>query len=177
MGSTIACETIEREKIPAQQLVLSKTRYGAFLEGMKRSRVYEGRKEIRETDTDFISTFQAKKGSAGKVMELHCPESKAVSICGQSQADHQESPYFFTLRCFDESGREQSPSTKMNFKVRIENGDSPLWKVSYSGMKRCHFPEGIFLNNGTKLELEVINPDIDIDKVEVAMEVDVFGEP
>lgn len=149
--------------------------YGAFLEGMKRSWVHEGRKEIRETDTDFISTFKVKKGTIGKVMELCCPESNAVSICGQSHADHQESPYFFTFRCFDESGGEPSPDTRFNIKTIIAGGGNPLWKVSYGSLKRYHFPEGIFLSNGAKLELEVINPDIDIDGVEVAMEVDVFG--
>ncbi len=171
----VTCETIERGTTPAQQPVPSKTGYGTFLEGMKRGWVHEERKEIREKDMDFISTFKVKKGSAGKVMELRCPESKAVSICGQSQADHQESPHFFTLRCFDESGREPSPDTRFNIKTIIAGGGNPLSKVSYGSLKRCHFPEGIFLNNSTKLELEVIDPDIDVDRVEVAAELDVFS--
>ncbi len=178
-GEMSESKTITQEAPPKEQAketeptLHEENRYETFLRGMKRHwRLEKAREVIRETDADYISTFTVGKGALGKVMELFCPESKAVSLCGKSQAH----PYFFTMRCFDESGREQSPSTKMNFKAGIENGGSPLWKVSYGSLKRYYFPDGIFLSNGTKLELEVINPDTDIDKVEVAMEADVFGE-
>lgn len=176
MGHTIACETIEREKMPAQQPAPSETKYGAFLEGMKRSRVHEGRKEIRETDTDFIHTFHVKKGYSGKVMEMHCPESKAVSICGQSQANGDDA-YFFSLRCTGSDGREPSPSTKMNFKSCIGDWVSPLCKVSYGSLNKYYFRDGLFLENGDRLIIEIIDSDIDIERVEAAVEADIFNEP
>ncbi len=167
----LACKTLEGDV----ERALHKG-YEIFLKEMKgRLRLEKARVVISETDMDYIRTFAVKRGTSGKVMELFCPASKAVAIRGQSQARPQESPYFFTLRCFDESGKEPSPSTKMNFKAGIENGGSPLWKASYGSLKRYHFPEGIFLSNGNRLELEVIDPNIDIDRVEVSMELDVFS--
>lgn len=174
---TITQETPPKEQAKETEPTLhEENRYETFLRGMKRHwRLEKAREVIRETDADYISTFTVEKGALGKVMELFCPESRAVSICGQSQADHQESPYFFALRCFDESGGEPSPDTRFNIKTIIAGGENPLWKVSYSSLKRYHFPEGIFLSNGNRLELEVIDADIDIDKVEVSMESDVFS--
>jgi len=151
--------------------MLPKTRYGAFLEEIKRRWVHEGRKEIRETD-EFISTFNVKKGAIGKIMEL-CPGSKALSIFGQGS--NGEDAYPFSLRCFDTKAHEPDPSTKVNCKLEIGSGVAPLWKASYGSLRRYYFKNSIFLENGERLELVIINPDIDIDKVEVSMELDVFS--
>lgn len=160
------------EDIQKPEINLS-SRYSLFLEAMKRSHVHEGRKEIHETDTEFISTFQVKKGSSGKVMELHCPKKKAVSICGQSHADHQE-PHLLVLRCFNESNSEPKVSTWVNIKTIIAGGENPLWKAPYGSLNEYHFKEGIFLGNGDRLIAEIIDPDIDIERVEVSMEADIF---
>ena len=177
-GEMLESKTITQEAPPkeaaksSEPALCEENRYETFLRGMKRHwHLEKAREVIRETDADYISTFTVGKGTLGKVMELFCPASKAVAICGKSQAH----PYFFTLRCFDESGREPSPHTKMNFKAGIENGGSPLCKVSYGSLSQYHFKDGLFLSNGNRLELEVIDSDTDIDKVEVAAELDVFS--
>jgi len=123
-------------------------------------------------DSAYIQTFSIKSGMAGKIIELRCPESQAISIFGKYQT--------VSLRCFDNSNRELDPATRANFKkvdkyggisrnCRATYGDlSPAKAIKYS------FPEGLFLMGEEVLELEVLNPDIDIDRIELSMEADIF---
>uniref|UniRef100_A0A6M3XYH3 Uncharacterized protein n=1 Tax=viral metagenome TaxID=1070528 RepID=A0A6M3XYH3_9ZZZZ len=127
---------------------------------------------ICDIDSAYVQTFKIKSGTAGKIIELQCPESHAISIFGKCQT--------ISLRCFDKSNRELDPSTHMNFKkvskygwisrnCRATYGDlSPAKVIKYS------FPEGLYLSGREFLELEVLNPDIDIERIELSMEADIF---
>lgn len=202
------CETTEREEIPlegqseepAERAFFKVNRYETFLEEMKINWWREReRATISESDIDYIRTLNVKKGTGGKVVELCCPESRAISIFGKSQTalnskpeppefDVKE-PYFFSLNLYDKDGKEPDHLTRMGFRAVIAGGVTPLWKVKYGDLSPVkpgkgkfkkpveiyNFPEGLYLVSGDRLELEIINPGIDIEIVEVQMEADIFS--
>lgn len=179
-------ESHESNTEPADFQVKS---YGAFLQDMKRNwHLEKAREPIRETDTDFIRTFPLRRGLAGKVMELRCPTSKAVSIFGKNQTEigseetqelNIKDPYSFTLRCFDGYEWELNRAARINIKKEsMYGGISSAWRLSYGDLLSAkpgfQFTEGVCLFGNEVLSVEVIDPDIDIEKIEVSMEADVF---
>ena len=127
---------------------------------------------ICDMDTAYIQTFNTKSGTAGKIIELRCPASQAISIFGKYQT--------VSLRCFDNSNRELDPATRTNFKkISKYGGISRKCRATYGDLSsakaiKYSFPEGLYLMGEEVLELEVLNPDIDIDKIELSMEADIF---
>lgn len=195
-----AIEKLERETaIPQQKAVevnadavlFEMNRYASFLKEMNKcSLLKKARGMICDRDNAYVQTFKTKSGTAGKVIELRCPESNAIFIFGKNQTvlllenEPKEfdinDPYFFSLRCFDQSKRELDPATRMNFKKVSKYGAiSRTWRASYGDLLpakavRYSFPKGLYLSGDEVLELEVLNPDIDIERIELSMEADIF---
>lgn len=127
---------------------------------------------ICDMDTEYVRAFNIKSGTSGNIIELRCPESQAISVFGKYQT--------VSLRCFNESNREPEPATRINFKKVSKNGGiSRKCRATYGDLSpekeiKYSFPEGLFLSGNEVLELEVLNPDIDIDRIELSMEADIF---
>lgn len=165
-------------------------RYEAFLMDMKSNWWLEkARGIIRETDIDYIRTFPLRRRSAGKVMEMRCPQSKAVSIFGKNQTECKaenktkefniKDPYAFTMRCFDNHDEELDQAARINIKkVSTDGGISSAWRLCYGNLAPkkpgYQFPEGAYLFSNEILVIEIINPDIDIERTEILIEADVF---
>lgn len=160
-------------EISAEAVLFQMNRHELFLKDMNsNSCIKKAPGVICDMDTEYVQTFNIKSGMAGKIIELRCPESQAISIFGKYQT--------VSLRCFDNSNRELDPATRANFKkvdkyggisrnCRATYGDlSPAKAIKYS------FPEGLYLRGEEFLELEILNPDIDIDRIELSMEADIF---
>ena len=160
-------------EISAEAALFEMNRHELFLKEMNsNSFIKKAPGMICDMDTEYVQTFKTKSGTAGKIIELRCPESQAISIFGKYQT--------VSLRCFDNSNRELDPATRANFKkadkyggisrnCRATYGDlSPSKEIKYS------FPEGLYLSGEEVLELEVLNPDIDIDRIELSLEADIF---
>lgn len=165
--------------------------YESFLKDMNsNSHIKKARRIICDKDDTFVQTFKIKSGTGGKVIELRCPESNAISIFGKNQTvlllenepkefDIRE-PYTFSVRCFDKNKRELNPATRMNFKkVSKYGGISRTWRVFYCDLLpmkavRYSFPQGLYLSGDEVLELEALNPDMDIERIELSMEADIF---
>ena len=193
-------EKLEQDKVIPQQTTVGisaeavffeMNRYESFLKYMNsNSYIKKVRGIICDKDNAYVQTFTVKSGTAGKVIELRCPESNAIFIFGKNQTvlllenEPKEfdinDPYFFSLRCFDQSKRELDPATRMNFKKVSKYGAiSRTWRASYGDFLpakavRYSFPKGLYLSGDEILELEVLNPDIDIERIELSMEADIF---
>ncbi len=201
MGQHVfAIEKLERETaIPQQKAVeasayamlFGMNRYESFIKEMNNcSLLKKARGMICDNDDAYIQTFTLKSRTSGKVIELRCPESNAISIFGKNQTvlllenEPKEfdinDPYFFSVGCFDEHNRELDPATRVNFKkVSKYGGISRICRASYGDLLpakavRYSFSEGLYLSGGEVLELEVLNPDIDIERIELSMEADIF---
>uniref|UniRef100_A0A6M3M312 Uncharacterized protein n=1 Tax=viral metagenome TaxID=1070528 RepID=A0A6M3M312_9ZZZZ len=203
MGQYVfAIEKSERETaIPQQKAVeasadavlFGMNRYESFLKEMNScSLLKKARGMICDNDDAYIQTFTVKSGTSGKVIELRCPESNAISVFGKNQNvlllenEPKEfdinDPYFFSVGCFDEHNRELDPATRMNFKKVSKSkhgGISRICRAFYGDLLpakavRYSFPEGLYLSGDEVLELEVLNPDIDIERIELSMEADIF---
>lgn len=201
MGQHVsAIEKLERETaIPqrkaveasADAVLFEMNRYESFLTEMNNcSPLKKARDMICDNDNTYIQTFTVKSGTSGKVIELRCPESNSISIFGKNQTvlllenEPKEfdinDPYFFSVGCFDKHNRELDPATRMNFKkVSKHGGISRICRASYGDLLpmkavRYSFPDGLYLSGGEFLELEVLNPDIDIERIELSMEADIF---
>lgn len=155
-------------------------RYGAYLTAMEKNGWRPEKAVIRETDAEFIRVHPLRRGCTGTVLELCCPQSKAISVFGKNQ-DSQglktEIPYLFTVRCYDGDNRELDPGCRINIKkVSVHGGISPASRAAYGDIKPAgyQFPEGMYLWHGEILTLEVLNPDIDIECVKLSMEADIF---
>lgn len=174
-------------EISTEAVLFEMNRYESFIKYMNsNSHIKKARGMICDKDNAYVWTFKIKSGTAGKVLELRCPESNAISIFGKNQTvlllenEPKEfdinDPYFFSLRCFDKSKRELDPATRMNFKKASKHGGhSRAWRACYGDLLKAYsFPEGLYLSENEALELEVLNPDINIDRIELSMEADVF---
>ena len=153
--------------------------YESFLQDMNSNSHIK--KAICDTDDAYVSTFNVKRFTSGKVIELRCPSLNAMSISGKNQAAGNDPndincPYLFSLRCFDKQDRELDYATRMNFKkVSKHGGHSRAWRACYGDLLKAYsFPEGLYLSENEVLRLEVLNPDINIDRIELSMEADVF---
>lgn len=201
MGQHVfAIEKLEREtaipqrkavEVNADAVLFEMNRYESFLKDMNsNSHIKKVRGMICDNDNAYVRTFKIKSGTSGKVIELRCPESNAMSIFGKNQTvlllenEPKEfdinDPYFFSVGCFDEHNRELDPATHMNFKKASKYGGmSRICRASYGDLLpakavRYSFPEGLYLSGGEVIELEVLNPDIDIEIIELSMEADIF---
>ena len=201
MGQHVfAIEKLEREtaipqrkavEVNADAVLFEMNRYESFLKDMNsNSHIKKVRGMICDKDDAYIQTFTVKSGTSGKVIELRCPESNAMSIFGKNQTvlllenEPKEfdinDPYFFSVGCFDEHNRELDPATRMNFKkVSKYGGMSRICRASYGDLLPAKavsysFPDGLYLSGGEVIELEVLNPDIDIERIELSMEADIF---
>lgn len=178
-------------EISTEAVLFEMNRYESFLKNMNsNSHIKKARGMICDRDNAYVQTFKIKSGTAGKVIELRCPESNAIFIFGKNQTvlllenEPKEfdinDPYFFSLRCFDKSKSELDPATRMNFKKVSKYGAiSRAWRAFYGDLLpmkavRYSFPEGLYLSGDEVLELEVLNPDIDIERIELSMEADIF---
>jgi len=156
-----------------------KNKYESFLTEMNGNSHIK--KAICDTDDAYVRTFKVKSQTSGKVLELRCPYLNAISIFGKNQAAGNEPndincPYFFSIRCFDKQDRELDRVTRMNFKkVSKHGGHSRGWRALYGDLLKAYsFPEGLYLSENEVLELEVLNPDINIERIELSMEADIF---
>lgn len=165
-------------------------RYEAFLKKMSiNSDMKKERALICEKDTDYVQTYKVKRNTQGKIFELRCPASTALSIFGKNQTVllfnnepnefEIKGPYFFGVKCFDKLYREPHPDTLMNFQTVSKKGFSRAWRVSYRDISpvnpvKYSIPEGLYLSGDDMLELAVLYPDIDIDRIELLFEADIF---
>lgn len=160
-------------EISTEAALFEMNRHELFLKEMNsNSCIKKAPGMICDMDTEYVRTFNIKSGTAGKIIELRCPESQAISVFGKYQT--------VSLRCFDNSIREPDPATRMNFrKVSKYGGISRKCRATYGDLSpekeiKYSFPEGLFLLGEEVLELEILNPDIDIDRIELSMEADIF---
>ncbi len=160
-------------EISAEAMLFEMSRYKLFLKEMNsNSCIKKAPGVICDMDTEYVQTFNIKSGMAGKIIELRCPESQAISVFGKYQT--------VSLRCFDNSIREMDPATRVNFKkVSKYGGLSRKCRATYGDLspakeKKYSFPEGLYLRGEEVLELEVLNPDIDIERIELSIEADIF---
>jgi len=122
---------------------------------------------ICDMDSAYVRTFKVKRGTAGKIIDIRCPGSQAISVFGKYQT--------ISLRCFDKHNRELDPATRMNFKkVSKYGGISRKCRATYGDLSQYSFADGLYLGGEEVLELEVLNPDIDIERTELSMEADIF---
>ncbi len=163
-------------------------RYESFINKMKStSHTREPRDIISNKDTDYVRTFKLKSKNTGKILEICCPELTALSIFGKNQvailSENEpkkieiRNPYFFCVRCYDGHNRELGTATRMNFKKIINHGGTSRgWRAFYGDLSPGYvFPYGVFLCSDEVLAIEVIDPDIDVEKVELSMEVNIIN--
>lgn len=160
-------------EISAEAALFEMNRYESFLKDMN-SNTWKKKAQVMicDMDTAYIQTFNIKSGMAGKIIELRCPGSQAISVFGNDQT--------LSLRCFDKSSRELDPATRINFKkvtkyggicrnCRVTYGNiSPAKAIKYS------FLEGLYLRGEEVLFIEVLNPDIDVEQIEISIDADIF---
>ena len=168
--TTIPQQTLE---ISTEATLFEMNRHELFLKDMNRnSYIKKAPGIICDMDSAYVRAFRVKSGTAGKIIELRCPESQAISVFGKYQT--------VSLRCFDESNREPDPATRTNFKkVSRYGGISRKCRATYGDLSpakaiKYSFSEGLYLMGEEVLELEVLNPDIDIDRIELSLEADIF---
>ena len=178
-------------EISAEAVFFEMNRYESFIKYMNsNSYIKKARGMICDKDNAYVQTFTVKSGTAGKVIELRCPESNAIFIFGKNQNvlllenEPKEfdinDPYFFSVGCFNKSNRELDPATRTNFKkVSKYGGISRKCRATYGDLSPANaikysFPVGLYLSGDEVLELEVLNPDIDIERIELSMEADIF---
>lgn len=172
----------------AEAVFFKTNMYESFIKIMKStSHIREPREIISDKDTDYVRTFKVKSKNTGKIMEIHCPELTALSVFGKNQTvilsenEPKEieirNPYFFCVRCYDGHSRELGFATRMNFKKILKHGGiSRGWRACYGDLSPGYvFPYGVFLCEDEVFALEVIDPDIDIEKVELSMEVNIIN--
>ena len=176
-----------------ESVLFKMNRYESFLQNMNSNlHLKKARGMICDKDNAYVRTFKVKSKTAGKIIEFCCPKSNAISIFGKNQIDllsgnepkefDIKCPYLFSLGCFDKHNRELDPATRMNFKkVSKHGGISRAWRVFYGDLMSkaviYSFPEGLYLSENEILELEVLNPDIDIEIIKLKMEADIFEMP
>ncbi|MDD3813287.1 MAG: hypothetical protein PHZ02_01465 [Desulfocapsaceae bacterium] len=139
-------------------------------------------------DSSIIFRHIVTKQDIGNVLEITCPENKYISICGRNHFVRNYPPHIFSLRCSNKSDRDISPGTEIIIRKRKEwilNGTelfyenagnlSPiigervkLWNEEFP------FPAGISISSGEILCFRVVNPNIDINKVELFMQADIW---
>ena len=88
-------EKLEQDKVIPQQTTVGisaeavffeMNRYESFLKYMNsNSYIKKVRGIICDKDNAYVQTFTVKSGTAGKVIELRCPESNAIFIFGKNQ--------------------------------------------------------------------------------------------
>lgn len=158
-------------EISTEGTLFEMNRHDSFLKYMNsNSHLKKPQDMICDMDAAYVWTFKVKSGTAGKIIELRCPPSQAISVFGKFQT--------ISLRCFDELDREPDPATRINFKkVSKYGGISRKCRATYGDLspaKKYSFPDGVYLSGKEVLELEVLNPDIDIERVELSLEADIF---
>lgn len=154
-------------------------RYESFLQDMNSNPHIK--KAICDADDAYVRTFKVKSHTSGKVIELCCPSLNAISISGKNQAagndpNNINCPYLFSIGCFDTQDRELDHATRMNFKkVSKHGGHSRAWRAVYGDLVKAYsFPEGLYLSENEVLRLDVLNPDINIERIELSMIADIF---
>lgn len=171
-------------------IVYTMNRYESFLNHTN-GHVKKAKGNICEKDTVYIRTFKLNKGKTGKIFEITPPVSEAISIFGKNQATlvfdenpkefNISVPYNIGIRCSDSGNRELHPETRMNFKIISKGGHiSRGWRAVYGELSMVKktdysFPEGLYLSSDDILTLEALNPDIDIEKIEMNVKADILG--
>lgn len=146
-------------------------RHELFLEEMKGNSSKKMRAGMISHNCAYVHTFNIKRGTSGTIFEVRCPELQEISVFGESPA--------ISLRCFDKDNREPDPATRMNFKIVSARGSvSRKCRATYANLSakaiKYSFPDGLYLSSNEALVLEVLNPDIDLERIELSMDADIF---
>jgi len=154
-------------EISAEATLFEMNRHKLFIKQMSNSCIKKAPGVICDMDSTYVQTFKVKSGTSGKIIELRCPPSQAISVFGKYQT--------VSLRCFDSSNREPDPATRANFRqVSRYGGISRKCRATYGDLSQYSFAEGMYLSGEEVLELEILNPDIDIERIELSLEADIF---
>lgn len=158
-------------EINTEGMLFEMNRYELFLHEMISHSIKKAGM-ICDMDTAYVQAFTVKSQTAGTIIQVRCPESHTISVFGKYQT--------VSLRCFDQNNREPDPVTRMNFKkVSKHGGISRNSRATYGDLSSVNtikysFPDGVYLSGKEALDLEIMNPDIDIERIEFSMEADIF---
>lgn len=153
---------------------------------------------LTHQNTGIVSTFPVKKGTVGTALEIKCPKHQVLTVCGlgHSGIDPKDFvknpmlysiPHFFSIRCKNNEGQELSLYTRLKI-IKRDQENLPVWsRTEFYGdlsqtigerfkqkHERYYFPDGIILHGDENLVLQVSEPEIDIEKIELVMKADLF---
>ncbi len=131
---------------------------------------------ITEKNSEFISTFPVSKSSSGIIAELHGKNNKIILIIGKNQSNN---PGSIHLKCYDDSGKEPMPDTKINIKIHARGYINAVNVIQYGLLSESDIltytpPECIYIKPGESLIFEIIDPNIDIHKVKLCIVANIF---
>lgn len=147
---------------------------------------------ITHNDTDLVSTYIVNKGMDKSILKITCPDNKNMTICGRNHCDVNYPPHFFSLRCQSGDGENLAPDTTFDITkyggsgvvpILGKKGDRPILYRELSQTvgerfkskeERHYFPMGIILYSNESLVFRVHKPDIDIIKIELFMQADIW---
>jgi hypothetical protein len=158
-------------------------KYGEYMKYMKEVRDMKVKRIIiRESSDALVNLFSLDKGNIGKIVEIRCPVGNVICIKGKSQSSDENPPYTLELYLADEQGTELDLDIKMNIlKIDTTSMITDLTYpegVTYKYIKNGYvFEKGIEITGMQSLEIDVINPNIDIcsGQIKLRLEADFLG--
>jgi len=153
---------------------------------------------IDET-SEIVTTFSLAKGAIGSVLDIRCPSRYKIFILGKDQLPEDvdiNTAHALKVRFTDSNNDEIDPDTRIRIK-RVKPSEAiimvahmlykdititdyqkePPHKIK-SDDKWYKFNQSISVNGAEHLDIEVINPDKDIDakNVKLSLDMDLWEE-
>lgn len=166
--------------------------YIRFMEskGYRRERL-----SIDET-SEIVTVHDLAKGAVGKVISIRCPTRYKIFILGRNQSPKNPSSktidlHLLALRLTDSEGNEISPDSRIRITKEKPSLETMLCatmlykdvtRTEYSKIhpdrtksdsKLYIFNNGIQMNGEDRLNIEVVQPDIDINHLGTKLDLDI----
>lgn len=167
-------------------------------------------------DNKTVSTFSVNSGQIGKIIELKCPDSQIMALCGSAHTGGCNKQYLCDIKCYNDQNKEpfqglhHSTELTKNYHVLAEiivtkilrndppiqhkkvkewsdtinsilkligssnNREHVMWLGAYNLFSSEFSKSSFTLYGGQKMIFYINNPDIDITKVDLSLDIDIL---
>lgn len=144
--------------------------------------------------SEIVTTFSLAKGAMGPVLDIRCPSRYKIFILGKDQLSEDvdiNTAHALKVRFADSNNDEIDPDTRIRIKrvkpseaimmvahmlykdITITDYQKELPHKMKSDDKWYKFNQSILVNGAEHLDIEVINPDKDIDAKNTKLSLDI----
>lgn len=144
--------------------------------------------------SEIVSIFSLANGTTGPIVDIRCPSRYKIFILGRNQLPENtdiNTAYPLKVRFADSNKYEIAPDTRTRIRrikpsgaitmvanmfykdITITDYQKELPHKTKSDDKSYRFNQSIFVNGDEHLQIDVINPDINIDTKNVGLSLDI----